>query len=405
MSRALRLGSSSFLAPYGRGASPSSRLSRMSRIFLSPPHIGDAETKLVADALASGWIAPLGPQVNAFQEEFADAVGAKHAVALSSGTAALHLALIAAGVGAGDEVMVSTLTFSASVNPIVYQGATPVLVDSEGGSWNIDPSLVAQEFDDRARSNRLPKALVVVHLYGQAADLDPIRDLCEHHGVILIEDAAEALGSTYRGRAPGSDGFAGIFSFNGNKIITTSGGGMLVTPHEKVAALALKLASQARESAAHYEHTMIGYNYRMSNILAALGRGQLSVLPQRVAARRLNFSRYEIALSDCPGVTLQKEAVWGTHSRWLTVMQLDTERCGIDREAVRLALEAADIESRPVWKPMHLQPIFASAPRVGGVVAEELFKNGLCLPSGSNLTAEQHARVCEVLLSSFKANV
>ena len=375
------------------------------RIFLSPPHIGDAEAKLVADALASGWIAPLGPQVNAFQEEFADAVGAKHAVALSSGTAALHLALIAAGVGAGDDVMVSTLTFSASVNPIVYQGATPVLVDSEGGSWNIDPSLVAQEFEDRARSNRLPKALVVVHLYGQAADLDPIRNLCEHHGVILIEDAAEALGSTYRGRAPGSDGFAGIFSFNGNKIITTSGGGMLVTPHEKVAALALKLASQARESAAHYEHTMIGYNYRMSNILAALGRGQLSVLPRRVEARRLNFSRYEIALSDCPGVTLQKEATWGTHSRWLTVMQLDAERCGIDREAVRLALEAADIESRPVWKPMHLQPIFASAPRVGGVVAEELFKNGLCLPSGSNLTAEQHARVCEVLLSLFKANV
>lgn len=375
----------------------------MSRIFLSPPHIGTTETSLVAEAFASGWIAPLGPQVNAFQEEFAEAVGAKHAVALSSGTAALHLALIVAGVGAGDEVMVSTLTFSASVNPIVYQGATPVLVDSERGSWNIDPALVAQEFEDRARRNRLPKALVVVHLYGQSADLDTLRALCEHHGVILIEDAAEALGATYRGRSPGNDGFAGIFSFNGNKIITTSGGGMLVTPHEKVAALALKLATQAREPAAHYEHKLIGYNYRLSNVLAAIGRGQLSVLSARVVARRLNFARYTAALKGVPGVRLQQEMDWGTHNRWLTVIQIDAAQSGADTQTVRLALEAEDIESRPVWKPMHLQPVFASAPRVGGAAAEEIFANGLCLPSGSNLSAEQLARVCEVMLGSFSA--
>ena len=374
----------------------------MSRIFLSPPHIGAAEESLVADALASGWIAPLGPHVDAFQREFAAVVGAKHAVALSSGTAALHLALIAAGVGRGDDVLVSTLTFSASVNPIVYQGATPVLVDSEWKSWNIDPALVVQDLEDRARRNRLPKAVVVVHLYGQTADVDPIREACARFGVALIEDAAEALGATYHGRPPGSEGFAGIFSFNGNKIITTSGGGMLVTPDEKVAALALKLATQAREPAPHYEHALIGFNYRMSNVLAAIGRGQLASLADRVAARRSNFDRYSLALQSVAGVSLQTEVEWGSHNRWLTVIQIDAEVTGVDRESVRLALEAANIESRPVWKPMHMQPVFVALPRIGGSVAESIFAYGLCLPSGSNLAPEDHARVCEVLLESLR---
>jgi len=374
----------------------------MSRIYLSPPHLGLAEERFVADAFASGWIAPLGPHVDAFQSEFAEVVGARHAVALSSGTAALHLALVAAGVGPGDDVLVSTLTFSASVNPIVYVGATPVLVDSERASWNIDPALVGQELEDRARRNRLPKALIVVHLYGQSADLDPLRALCQRFGVILIEDAAEALGATYRGRAPGSEGFAGIFSFNGNKMITTSGGGMLVTPDEKIAALALKLATQAREPAPHYEHAMIGFNYRMSNVLAAVGRAQLATLSERVAARRSNCTRYEQALAPVAGVSVQSEAPWGTHSRWLTVIRIDAAVTGVDRERVRLTLEAADIEARPVWKPMHLQPVFAAAPRIGGQVAEAVFADGICLPSGSNLTAEQHAKVCAVLLESLR---
>lgn len=369
----------------------------MSRVFLSPPHIGEREAAMVADAFKSGWIAPLGPHVDAFQAEFASKVGSRHAVALSSGTAALHLALIAAGVGKGDEVLVSSLTFAASVNPIVYQGATPVLVDSEELSWNVDPALILDEVTKRARANRLPKAVIVVHLYGQTADIDPIRACCEAHGVVLIEDAAEALGATYRGRAPGNEGFAGIFSFNGNKIITTSGGGMLVTPHRAVADTVLKLATQAREPAPHYEHELIGYNYRLSNVLAGIGRAQLASLDDKVLARRSNFQRYVDALTELPGVSLQPEAPWGTHSRWLTVIQVDETISRADRETVRLALEAANIEARPVWKPMHLQPVFRDAPRIGGNVAERLFARGLCLPSGSALSVADHERVCSVI--------
>lgn len=367
------------------------------RIYLSSPHLGTLERELVGEAFASNWIAPLGPHVDAFQEEFARRVGAPHALALSSGTAALHLALQLVGVGPGDEVLVSTLTFSATVNPIRYLGAAPVFIDSERTSWNMDPALLSEELEARARAGRLPRAVVVVHLYGQSADLEPILAACERHGVPVVEDAAEALGSTYKGRAPGTLGRAGIYSFNGNKILTTSGGGMLVSPDEALIRHALKLATQARDPAPHYQHSEVGYNYRLSNVLAAIGRGQLRVLEDRVAARRRNYELYTRALAGVPGLAFMPEAPWGRHTRWLTTLTIDPAQFGADREAVRIALEREDIEARPVWKPMHLQPVFAAFERRGGGVAEELFQNGLCLPSGSNLTPDELARVVEVV--------
>ena len=367
------------------------------RIYLSSPHMGGEEERLVADAFASNWIAPLGPHVDAFETEFCAATGARHAAAVSSGTAALHLALILSGVGPGDEVVVSTLTFSASVNPILYLGATPVFVDSEPGSWNVDPALLAEAVKARVRAGRTPKAVILVHLYGQSADVDPVVELCERHGITLIEDAAEALGATYRGRTPGTFGRFGIYSFNGNKIITTSGGGMLVSDDADAIAHARKLATQARDTAAHYQHSEIGYNYRLSNVLAAIGRGQLRVLDDRVAARRANFDFYRRELGGLPGWELMPEAPWGTHSRWLTCVTIDPAEFGADREEVRLALEAENIEARPVWKPMHKQPVFARYPVFGGGVAEDLFLRGLCLPSGSNLTEGELARVVEAV--------
>lgn len=367
------------------------------RIYLSSPHMGSLERGYVDEAFASNWIAPLGPHVDAFQEEFARCVGAPHALAVSSGTAALHLALQLMGVGPGDEVLVSTLTFSATVNPIRYLGAAPVFIDSERASWNMDPALVCEELEVRARSGRLPRAVVVVHLYGQSADLDPLLAACERYGVPLVEDAAEALGSTYKGRAPGTLGRAGIYSFNGNKIITTSGGGMLVSPDEALIRHALKLSTQARDPAPHYQHSEIGYNYRLSNVLAAIGRGQLRVLEDRVAARRRNHAFYVRALAGVPGLSFMPEAPWGRHTRWLTTLTIDPAGFGADREAVRLALERENIEARPVWKPMHLQPVFAGYARRGGHVAEELFQNGLCLPSGSNLTPDELSRVVQVI--------
>ncbi len=372
---------------------PSAGPAPRARVYLSAPHMAGTEEGLVAEAFASNWIAPLGPQVDAFEREFADAVGAPHAVALSSGTAALHLALQLCGVGAGDEVLVSTLTFAASVNPIAYLGGRPVFVDSERRSWNMDPALLEEAVEARVRAGRAPKAVVLVHLYGQSADVDPIAAVCRRHGIALVEDAAEALGATYHGRAPGTFGEAGIFSFNGNKIITTSGGGMLVSGSGALAAHARKLATQARDPAPHYEHSEVGYNYRLSNVLAAIGRGQLAVLEDRVAARRANFDYYQRALGGLPGVQLQPEAPWGRHSRWLTCLTLDAEAFGADREEVRLALEAENIEARPLWKPMHLQPVFAGLPCHGGDVAHDLFRRGLCLPSGSALTEADLARV------------
>lgn len=373
------------------------------RIYLSSPHMGGMEQEFVADAFATNWVAPLGPHVDAFEREFAEMVGARHAAALSSGTAALHLALQLAGVGPGDEVLVSTLTFSASVNPILYLGATPVFIDSERESWNLDPALLEEALAARAARGRLPRAVVVVHLYGQSANLGPILAACERYGVPVVEDAAEALGATYHGRAPGTLGRAGIYSFNGNKIITTSGGGMLVSDDAALIAHARKLATQARDPAPHYEHSEIGYNYRLSNVLAAIGRGQLRVLEERVQARRRNFDFYVAALGDLPGLEFMPEAPWGRHTRWLTCVTLDPEHPGADREAVRLALEAEQIEARPVWKPMHLQPVFARYERVGGAVAEDLFRRGLCLPSGSNLGEAELARVVSAVRAAVRA--
>lgn len=367
------------------------------RIYLSPPHMSGLEQQYVQAAFDSNWVAPLGPNVDAFEVEFCALSGAPYALALSSGTAALHLALIHLGVGPGDEVAVSTLTFSASVNPILYQGARPVFIDSERASWNMDPDLLAEFLAKRARQNRLPKAVILVHLYGQSADVARIQAACAQYGVPLVEDAAEALGATYRGQSPGTFGRAGIFSFNGNKIITTSGGGMLVSADKSLIDHARKLATQAREPAHHYEHEEIGYNYRLSNVLAGIGRGQLQVLAERVAACRRNFAYYAAALGDCPGLSFMPEAEWGRHTRWLTTCTIDPMAFGADREAVRLALEAENIESRPLWKPMHLQPVFAAYERVGGETAEALFADGLCLPSGSSLTEGDLARVVAVV--------
>jgi dTDP-4-amino-4,6-dideoxygalactose transaminase len=367
------------------------------RVFLSSPHLSGLEQEYVANAFATNWVTPLGPHVDAFEREFAAEVGARHAVALSSGTAALHLALLLAGVGAGDEVMASTLTFVASVNPITYLGAKPVFIDSERSSWNMDPVLLAEVLEERSQQGRLPRAVVVVHLYGQSADLDSIAAVCATHRVPLIEDAAEALGASYKGRAPGTVGVSGVFSFNGNKIITTAGGGMLISSDSALIEHARKLATQARDPAPHYEHSEVGFNYRMSNILAAIGRGQLKVLHERVTARRRNFAFYEEALGTVPGIEFMPEAPWGTHTRWLTTLTIDPQEFGSDREAVRLALDAEGIEARPVWKPMHLQPLYAKSPIVGGGVADDLYARGLCLPSGSNLSESDLERVVAVV--------
>jgi dTDP-4-amino-4,6-dideoxygalactose transaminase len=363
------------------------------RIYLSTPHMGALEAQYVADAFATNWVAPLGPHVDAFESEFCRLVGSSRAVALSSGTGALHLALQLEGVGANDEVLVSDLTFIASVNPVRYLGGRPVFIDSERGSWNMDPQLLEEALAERAKRGKLPAAVVVVHLYGQAADMDAIMAVCARYEVPIVEDAAEALGATHNGRTPGTLGRSGIFSFNGNKIITTSGGGMLVSDDECLIAHARKLATQAREAAPHYEHTEIGYNYRMSNVLAAIGRGQLAVLEDRVLARRRNFDFYVDALGDVPGIEFMPEAPWGRHSRWLTCMTVDPREAGVGRERLRLAMEAENIEARPVWKPMHLQPVFAGCELYGGGVSADLFERGLCLPSGSNLTEADLERV------------
>ncbi|MBM3695699.1 MAG: pyridoxal phosphate-dependent aminotransferase [Actinobacteria bacterium] len=367
------------------------------RIYLSPPDVGTAERALVADAFDSNWVAPLGPHVDAFERELAERCGTTACAALSSGTAAVHLALLLAGVGRGDEVWCSTFTFSASVNPVCYLSGTPVLVDSDVTTWNMDPDLLEQELEAAARRGRLPKAVVAVDLYGQCADLQRIQAACDRHGVTLIEDAAEALGATAYGRPAGSFGRFGILSFNGNKIITSGGGGALLSNDTDAIARARFFATQARDPAPHYQHSEIGYNYRLSNVLAAIGRGQLSTLEQRVAKRRANFDRYVAGLGDLPGIAFMPEATYGTSTRWLTTLTIDPDAFGATREDVRLALEAQDIESRPLWKPMHLQPVFAGCRVVGGQVSEHLFDWGLCLPSGSSLTAAEQDRVVEVV--------
>jgi len=373
----------------------------MARIYLSPPDIGLAERAYVQEAFDGNWVAPVGPNLEAFEREFAAKVGSPNAVALASGTAALHLALRLSGVRAGDEVLCSTLTFVASAAPITYLGASPVFVDSEETSWNADPALVAELIERKARAGKAPRAAVIAHLYGQSADLDPIVAACERHGVALIEDAAEALGATHKGRTPGSVGRFGIHSFNGNKIITTSGGGMLVTPDASLAAAARHLATQARDPAPHYEHTTLGYNYRLSNVCAGIGRGQLENLDAKVARRRAHFAAYAEAFRDLHGLALQPEAPWGRSTRWLSCLTVDPALAGTDRERVRLALERADIECRPLWKPMHLQPVFRSAEHLGRGVSDRLFANGLCLPSGSGMSDADRARVIETVRGAF----
>lgn len=371
----------------------------MSRIYLSPPYMGTRERELLLDAFDSGWIAPLGPHVNAFEREFAEYVGIGHAAALSSGTAALHLALVLAGVQPGDEVVTSTLTFAATANAIRYLRATPVFIDSDRQSWNMDPDLLAEELSERARRGALPRAVVAVDLYGQCADYGRIEPLCAKYDIPLIEDAAEALGARAYGKSAGTFGQYGVFSFNGNKIITTSGGGMLVSDSSDVAERVRFLATQARDPAPHYQHSVLGYNYRLSNLLAAVGRGQLADMDARVARRRAHNQYYQQALGDLPGVEFMPEAPYGTCTFWLTCLTIDPQAFGVDREAIRQRLEADSIESRPVWKPMHLQPLYADAPARAGQVAQDLFERGLCLPSGHGLSDADRQRIADIIRS------
>ncbi len=357
----------------------------------------------MAEAFASNYVAPVGPMVEAFEREFAARVGLPFAVALSSGTAAMHLSLIGLGVGRGDTVYCSSLTFIASIAPAVHLGAQPVFIDSDEATWNMDPDLLAEALAADAKAGRLPKAVVAVDLYGQCCDLDRIQSVCAPYGVPVVADAAESLGATYKGRSVGVGAAAAVYSFNGNKIITTSGGGMLASDSEQLIRQARFLATQAREPAPHYEHAVVGYNYRLSNILAAIGRGQLGVLDERVAARRRNFERYAQRLECWPGIRLMPEAAYGRSNRWLTVILVDEQVAGVTPTVLREALEHENIEARPVWKPMHLQPVFQRCQVWGGRVSEALFRDGLCLPSGSALSESDIERVAAVITGCLEA--
>lgn len=367
------------------------------RIYLSPPHMSGEELNFVHAAFAANWIAPVGPDLTAFEQELGNYVGIKHGVGLSSGTAGIHLGLKILEVQAGDEVIVSDLTFIGSVNPVKHVGAIPIFIDSETDSWNMSPQLLENFLKKRAGNNRLPKAVILVHLYGQSADADAIEAICNRYGIPLLEDSAEALGTRYKDRHAGTNSKISVFSFNGNKIITTSGGGMLMSNDATIAERARYLATQAREPAAHYEHTEIGYNYRLSNILAAIGRGQLRALPDRVARKRAIFQYYQDHLGEFAGIEMMPEAKWGQHTRWLSVITVDPEKFGATRDDIRLALEAENIESRPVWKPMHMQPIFEGCEFVSAGVSEKLFENGLCLPSGTAMNETDLERIVAVI--------
>jgi dTDP-4-amino-4,6-dideoxygalactose transaminase len=365
----------------------------MKRIYLSPPDVGALERELLLEAFDSNWIAPLGPHVDAFEQEFAEAIGVPHAVALSTGTAALHLGLAALGVGRGDEVVTSTLTFAATANAITYVGATPVFIDASRATWTMDVDLLEEEMAVRARAGRLPAAVLAVDLYGQCCDYERLAATCDTYGVPLIEDAAEALGASCGGRQAGAFGACAAFSFNGNKIITSGGGGMLVSHDRALVERARHLSTQAREPAPHYEHAEVGFNYRLSNLLAAVGRGQLAGLAGKVARRRAIRQRYQQALDGVRGVRFMPEAAYGRANAWLTCVTIDTSLFGASSDDIRVHLASHDIEARPVWKPMHLQPAFSGCRVRGGDVAAELFRAGLCLPSGSGMTEAQQARV------------
>ena len=373
------------------------------KIWLSSPHMGGSEFLYVKNTFDTNWIAPLGPHVDGFEQDLATYMGEQvHVAALSSGTASLHLALIILGVQAGDEVICQSFTFAASANPIMYLGATPVFVDSEKQTWNMSPEHLEIAIQDRIAKGKLPKAIIVVHLYGMPAQMDRIMEISKKYNVPVIEDAAEALGSTYKGKKLGTFGDISILSFNGNKIITTSGGGAMVSNNEKWTTKAKFLATQARDSASHYQHSHVGYNYRMSNVCASIGRGQMEVLPLRVYQRRKNFTYYKRMLSGLSEIEFQSEPNGDYFSnRWLTAILLPEDDSKITSEQIRLALEKENIESRPLWKPMHMQPIFSSFDFYGDGTCEELFKRGLCLPSGSNLSEYEIRSVIKKIKSCF----
>ena len=369
------------------------------KIWLSSPHMGCNEQKYVKEAFDTNWVAPLGPNVNEFEKALENYTGISHASALSSGTSAIHLALILLGVGQGDEVIASSFTFSATVNPILYQGATPILIDSEPDTWNMSPVLLEKAIKERLKLGHKPKAIIPVHLYGMPAKLDEIMEIANRYGIPVIEDAAEALGSRYKGKSLGTFGLMGILSFNGNKIITTSGGGALISNDQTLIDRSRFLATQARDEAPHYQHSVIGYNYRMSNIVAGIGRGQMEVLEERIAQRRANFSYYKNRLNDVDGLSFLEEPNEDFYSNhWLTCILIDPKKTsGVTREALRIEMELENIDSRPLWKPMHLQPVFKDAPFYGDSTSAQLFNEGLCLPSGSNLSSNDLDRVISVV--------
>ncbi|MDQ0217488.1 aminotransferase class I/II-fold pyridoxal phosphate-dependent enzyme [Peribacillus cavernae] len=370
------------------------------KIFLSPPHMSGNEHQYIMEAFETNWIAPLGPNVDAFEKEIVSYTGAREAIAVSSGTAAIHLALSLLGVTKGDRVFCSSLTFVASANPIVYQGAEPVFIDSEPETWNMSPKALVRGLKEAVMAGRLPKAVIVVNLYGQSAKMDELLSVCNQYDVPMIEDAAESLGSSYKGKASGSFGKFGIFSFNGNKIITTSGGGMLVSNDIEAIQRARFLATQARDPAPHYQHSILGYNYRMSNILAGIGRAQLQVLEDRVEARRRIYNHYYRELSQIPGVHFMPELENTRTNRWLTALTIKVDEANIFVKQLLASLNENNIEARPVWKPLHLQPLFQGVKYYphdeNEHVAERLFQTGICLPSGSNMTEDEQNRVIDI---------
>jgi len=372
----------------------------LKKIWLSPPHMGGNEVAYVKEAFDSNWIAPLGPNVQGFEKSIEDFVGNKtHAACLSSGTGALHLGLELLGIGQGDEVICQSFTFAASANPITYLGASPVFVDSEEETWNISPVLLEEAIKDRLAKGKKPKAIVAVHLYGMPYKVDEVHAIAKNYDIPVIEDSAEALGSSYRGFNCGSFGDIGILSFNGNKIITTSGGGALLCKDENIKEKAVFLATQARDNAPHYQHSEIGYNYRMSNVLAGIGRGQMEVLKDRVEARRRNFQFYKEHLSNIPGISFSIEKEGSFSNRWLTCIITPSYQV---RENIRKALEVENIESRPLWKPMHAQPVFKNSVSYVNGVSEGLFERGLCLPSGSSLGVDDLERICKIIKNELK---
>ncbi|WP_107942078.1 aminotransferase class I/II-fold pyridoxal phosphate-dependent enzyme [Metasolibacillus fluoroglycofenilyticus] len=375
------------------------------RILLSSPHMGGTEQKYIQEAFDKNWIAPLGVNVDGFEQELAAYVGINAASATSSGTGAIHLALDLLNVKVGDTVFCSTLTFIASANPILYLGAKPVFIDSEPTTWNMSPQALAKALEEAAAGGQLPKAVIVVNLYGQSARMDEIMELCNQYEVPVIEDAAESLGSTYKGQKSGTFGQFGIYSFNGNKIITTSGGGMLVSDNEKLISRSRFLATQARDAAKHYQHSVVGYNYRMSNIVAGIGRGQLEVLDERIAQKRAIFERYAAAFKEIDGIDMMPELEETFSNRWLSTMILNPEKISITPYALIDQLDEENIESRPVWKPLHMQPLFEGCrfyPHAADdIVSERLFATGICLPSDSKMTVEEQQRVIDLIVRAL----